>query len=98
MESFDSDVASHVGVWSFSLHDLAVDGRYVNCTIDVKLAKCGDDLKIIDYDLVRAADSLGEEPAWTTSPRIAKAAVKSIEADPPSYVWKDLPEVYEEVF
>lgn len=99
MESFDCDVVRQAPERMFSFQNLQVPGGFVNCVINVKLAKCGDDLKIVDYTIVSAEDFLGKVPTWVTIRQIADAAIKDIEANyKPSNFWEGLPDVFEEAF
>lgn len=99
MESFDRDVVRQAPERMFSFQNLQVPGGYVNCVLNVRLARCGDDLKIVDYTIVSAEDFLGKVPTWVTISQIAEAAIKDIEANyKPSSFSDDLPDVFEEAF
>ena len=81
----------------FDIQDLLVDGSHVNCTVYAKIGKCGDSLKVIDYD-VTAVDLLSKESSLISKERIAEVAIKVIETTPMPYFSEELPEVYEEAF
>lgn len=99
MGDFDREVVRSAPERMFSFQNLQVPGGYVNCVLNVKLAKCGDNLKIVDYTFVSAEDFLGKVPTWITIRQIAKAAIKDIEANyKPSSFSDDLPNIYEEAF
>ena len=83
----------------FEFQNLAVQGGFINCIIYVDLARCGDDLKVVDYDVTRITDFSGTRPSWVDPDQVAKAAIKEIETTyPPSYFSEELPEVYLEKY
>ena len=99
MESFDPSVRLAAPSRKFEFQNLQVGNGYVNCAFYMRLAKCGDSLRIVDSNLIYVEDFRGKEPTWCTYSEVAEAAIKDIESHyPPSYFTENLPDVFEEIF